>query len=100
MSPAPEDATTAAGLSPQTAAVLAELREKGCRVFGPGPVTPGATTPTPDAARTLPGMHVQIACGSRMVEGFGRTADEAVTDALMKLDGHDGIERVVHPPAG
>ena len=40
-------------------------------------------------------MHVQIGCGSRFVEGFGATADEAVSDALAKLDGYPADGRVL-----
>jgi hypothetical protein len=87
-------------LNEQLANTLADLRDKGCKVFGPGPVTRGATTPTEDAADTFPGSHVQIACGSVMVEGFGATLDEAVTDALMKLDFSGGDRGVLTPPSG
>jgi hypothetical protein len=38
-------------------------------------------------------MHVQIGCGSRFVEGFGATADEAVSDALTKLEGYTVVGR-------
>ncbi len=79
---------------------LSALRAKGCKVFGPGPVTRGATTPTADAADTFPGSHVQIACGSLMIEGFGGSPDEAVTDALLKLEGHGGPDAVLKPPSG
>jgi hypothetical protein len=65
-----------------------QLLADGDQVFGPGPVTPGNTTPTPDDSITLPGMHVQIARGSRLVNGFGATADEAFDDALKKLRGY------------
>lgn len=88
------------GLSAGMAQTLEVLRSKGCRVFGPGPVTPGATTPTADQTNSLPGMHVQISCGSLFVEGFGGTADEALADAVMKLDGRDEGGQVVTPPAG
>ena len=87
-------------LNAQLEHALADLRAKGCKVFGPGPVTRGATTPTADAAEVLPGSHVQIACGSVMVEGFGANPDEAVTDALVKLDGHGGADVVLPPPSG
>jgi hypothetical protein len=60
----------------------------GDQVFGPGPVPPSNTTPTPDDAITLPGMHLQIARGSRLINGFGATADEAFDDALKKLQGY------------
>ena len=87
-------------LNEQLANALSDLRAKGCKVFGPGPVTRGETTPTADAADTFAGSHVQIACGSLMIEGFGASPDEAVTDALMKLDGHGGADVVLRPPAG
>lgn len=76
-------------LSPDSEASLARVRAAGGRVIGPGPVTPGETSPTPDAQITMPGMHVQIALGSRFVEGFGASADEAVRDAVTKLEGYD-----------
>ena len=85
---------TQAILSEAAGRDLALLRDKGCEVFGPGPVTPGQTTPTPDARTTLPGMHVQIRCAHRFVEGFGATADEAVADAIAKLDGYDPARHV------
>ena len=47
-------------LSPDLARQLDDLRAAGHRVFGPGPMTPGQTTPTADAQVTTPGMHVQI----------------------------------------
>ena len=34
-------------------------------------------------------MHVQMVHGSRIVHGFGATAEEAVQDALVKLEGYD-----------
>jgi hypothetical protein len=70
---------------PVAVATIEGLRARGCVIFGPGPLTPGMTTPTPDALRTLPGVHLQIACGHRFVSGFGTTADEALSDALAKL---------------
>ena len=76
-------------LSESYARDIERLREQGCDVFGPGPMTPGETTPTPDAAVTGPGMYVQIRCGHRFVEGIGATADEAVADGLRKLEGYD-----------
>jgi hypothetical protein len=76
-------------LSAASEQTLERLRAHGCEVFGPGPMTPGQTTPTPDAATRTPGMHVQIRCGHRFVEGLGATADEAVSDALAKLEGYD-----------
>lgn len=81
-------------LSPVLARRLEELRASGHRVFGPGPMTPGATTPTPDAQITEPGTHLQIADGSgRLIEGFGATADEAARDAISKLEGYDPTGR-------
>ena len=80
-------------LSPDAQARLREVRAAGGRVIGPGPVTPGETSPTPDAQITLPGMHVQIALGGRFVEGFGASADEAVRDAMRKLEGYDPAGR-------
>lgn len=77
------------GLSPETARELEHLRERGFQVIGPGPVTPGETPPAGPVARPMPGMHVQIRAGHRFVEGFGGTADEAVTDALGKLEPYD-----------
>jgi hypothetical protein len=77
-------------LSPDLAQQFAALRAAGHRVFGPGPMTPGQTTPTADAKITGPGMHVQIGDASgRLIEGFGATADEAARDALSKLQGYD-----------
>jgi hypothetical protein len=81
-------------LSPALAQRLEQLRADGHRVFGPGPMTPGETTPTPDARVTGPGMHVQIADGAgRLIQGFGATADEAASDALSKLEGYDPTGR-------
>jgi hypothetical protein len=87
-------------LNDQLANALSDLRDKGCKVFGPGPVTRGATTPTEGAADTFPGSHVQIACGSVMVEGFGANPDEAVTDALVKLGASGAAGGVLSPPSG
>jgi hypothetical protein len=75
-------------LSPRLAGELDALRASGCTVFGPGPVSFSESVPRPDPSDAGPGMHVQIGCGSRFVEGFGGTADEAVSDALAKLDGY------------
>ncbi len=82
-------------MSDATLRTLERLRQEGVRIHGPGPVTRGATTPTPGAAHPLPGMHVQFIRGSRMVDGFGIDADGAVRDALIKLDGYD-TEAKVH----
>jgi hypothetical protein len=73
-------------LSPDLARQLDDLRAAGHRVFGPGPMTPGQTTPTADAQVTTPGMHVQIGDASgQLIEGVGATADDAARDALTKL---------------
>ncbi|MGE0026445.1 MAG: hypothetical protein AB7O78_01275 [Thermoleophilia bacterium] len=74
-----------ATLSDATLQTLARMREEGARIYGPGPVTRGATTPTADDTDVFPGMHVQIAHRSRFVDGFGIDAEGAVRDALMKL---------------
>ncbi len=81
-------------LSDATLRTLERMRGEGFRIHGPGPVTRGATTPTADAADTMPGMHVQVVHGSRIVDGFGATAEEAVQDALVKLDGYDPQAKV------
>ena len=82
-------------LSEQLARELEALRASGCTVMGPGPVSFTESVPRADAAEAGPGMHVQIGCGSRFVEGFGATADEAVSDALSKLDGYPADERIL-----
>lgn len=75
-------------LSPDLTRRLEDLRSSGHRIFGPGPMTPGQTTPTPDQRPRLPGMHMQIADDAgRLIEGFGATADEAARDAISKLEG-------------
>jgi len=75
-------------LSADLARRLAELRASGHTVFGPGPMTPGETTPTPDQKVGGAGMHLQIGdTRGRLIEGFGGTADEAALDALAKLEG-------------
>jgi hypothetical protein len=76
-------------LSDATLQTLEGMRRQGYRIHGPGPVTRGATTPTPDDAEAFPGMHVQIVHGSRIVDGFGVDAEGAVRDALIKLGGYD-----------
>jgi hypothetical protein len=76
-------------LSDATLQTLERMRAEGYRIHGPGPVTRGATTPTPGAADTFPGMHVQVIRGSRIVDGFGASAEDAVADALVKLEGYD-----------
>jgi hypothetical protein len=77
---------TAMTLSPDLAGRLEKLRAEGYRVFGPGPMTPGETTPTPDTRVPLPGVHLQIADprGS-LIDGYGADADEAALNALSKL---------------
>jgi hypothetical protein len=82
-------------LSDATLHTLELMRQQGYRIQGPGPVTPGATTPTKDDSNPGPGMHVQIVHGSRMVDGFGITGDQAVQDAITKLDG-DSPDAKVH----
>ncbi|MDX6556063.1 MAG: hypothetical protein QOD86_2258 [Miltoncostaeaceae bacterium] len=72
---------------------LDALRAAGCTVFGPGPVSFSESMPRGDAAHAGPGMHVQIGCGNRLVEGFGATPDEAVSDALTKLEGYTVVGR-------
>jgi hypothetical protein len=74
-------------LSDATLQTLERMRAEGFRIHGPGPVTRGATTPTADAKEPFPGMHVQMVHGSRIVDGFGATAEQAVQDALVKLQG-------------
>ena len=61
-------------LSDEYLRTIERLRAEGVEVFGPGPVQKGSTTPTKDDVAESPGMHVQIAQGSRLVEGFGGTA--------------------------
>lgn len=81
-------------LSPDLAQRLEDLRAAGHRVFGPGPMTQGETTPTEGARTAGPGMHLQIAdTAGRLIEGFGGTADEAARDALSKLEGYDPTGR-------
>lgn len=85
-----------ATLSPDLAQELDRLRAEGCEVFGPGPMTPGETAPTEGAGTpALPGSHVQIRCGHRFVEGLGGTPDEAVRDAIAKLEGYDPTGKVI-----
>jgi hypothetical protein len=76
-------------LSPELARELDRLRERGFQVIGPGPVTAGETPPAGPVAHPMPGMHVQIRAGHRFIEGLGGTADEAVRDALGKLEPYD-----------
>lgn len=87
-------------LSDEYLRMIERLRAEGAEVFGPGPVTKGSTTPTADDDATSPGMHVQIAQGSRLVEGFGGTPDEAMGDALVKLPGYDPTGYVIERPGG
>lgn len=84
-------------LSERLSRELEALRASGCTVFGPGPVSFSESVPRPDPADAGPGMHVQIGCGSRFVEGYGATADEAVSDALAKLDGYPMDAEIVGP---
>jgi len=72
-------------LSPELQRELEALRQAGYQVIGPGPVRPGQSPPTPGAPVAMPGAHVQIGDGTRLIEGLGGTADEAVRDALAKL---------------
>jgi hypothetical protein len=87
-------------LSDEYLRTIERLRAEGAEVFGPGPVQKGSTTPTKDDVAESPGMHVQIAPGSRLVEGFGGTADEAMRDALLKLPGYDPTAPVIERPGG
>jgi hypothetical protein len=84
-----------ATMSPEAARDLERLREQGCQVIGPGAMTPGQTPPAGPVREPLPGSHVQIRCGERFVEGFGGTPDEAVRDAIAKLDGIDVSARPI-----
>jgi hypothetical protein len=72
---------------------LDALRASGCTVLGPGLVSFSESVPRADPANAGPGVHVQIGCGSRLVEGFGATPDEAVSDALTKLEGYRVVGR-------
>ena len=81
-------------LSDATLHTLERMRGEGFRIHGPGPVTRGATTPTPDDTDVFPGMHVQFVHGSRIVDGFGVDAEGAVRDALIKLEGYDPQAKV------
>jgi hypothetical protein len=74
-------------MSASTAEILGELRRRGYLVIGPQPVSLMGGPPVPGGKRPSPGAHVQIAYQSRLVEGFGADADEAVRDALVKLRG-------------
>jgi hypothetical protein len=74
---------------------LDRLRERGYQVTGPGPMTIGETPPAGPIANPMPGMHVQVRAGHRLVEGLGGSADEAVRDALGKLEGYDPTRTVV-----
>jgi hypothetical protein len=73
---------------------LERLRALGYEVIGPGPNTPGQTPPTDAPETPMPGMHAQIRAGSRFVEGFGASADEALRDAAGKLAGYDPTRSV------
>jgi hypothetical protein len=74
---------------------LQRLRDEGCQVMGPGPVTRGQGPPAGPVREPLPGSHVQIRCGERFVEGLGGTPDEAVWDAIEKLRGYDPTGSVI-----
>lgn len=74
---------------------LQRLRDEGCQIIGPGPMTAGQGPPVEPAREPLPGSHVQIRCGDRFVEGLGGTPDEAVWDALAKLRGYDPTGSVI-----
>jgi hypothetical protein len=82
-------------LSVAAAAELERLRDGGCQVTGPGPVTAGQSPPAEPVREPLPGSHVQIRCGHRFVEGLGGTPEEAVWDALAKLRGYDPTGSVI-----
>jgi hypothetical protein len=85
-----------ATISEDSARALQRLRDDGCEVFGPGPVTRGQGPPTAgEATEAMPGSHVQVRCGGRFVEGLGGTPDEAVRDALAKLEGYDPTGSVI-----
>jgi hypothetical protein len=75
-------------LSEESARRLADLRAKGCTIFGPGPASFTEGVARPDAGDPAPGMRVQIGVGRRLIEGTGPTADAAVSDALFKLEGY------------
>jgi hypothetical protein len=45
-------------LSPDLVRRMQELEASGHRVFGPGPMTRGETTPTEGARTAGPGMHL------------------------------------------
>jgi hypothetical protein len=76
-------------LTPEFEAQLAALRERGYEVFGPAPASRTHTIPADNIEDPAPGMKILISRDSRMVEGYGGTADEAVADALGKLPGID-----------
>jgi hypothetical protein len=85
-----------ATLSDDSARALQRLRDEGCEVFGPGPVTRGQGPPIGgEGVEAMPGAHVQVRCGHRFVEGLGGTPDEAVRDALAKLEGEDRTGSVI-----
>lgn len=74
-----------AGLHPGTQAALADAERKGARLYAVGPMTPGQTTPTPDARATMPGIQAQVSHRGLLIPGFGATEDEAVMDAVRKV---------------
>jgi hypothetical protein len=81
-------------LSPIYEAQLDALRANGYEVFGPAPASRTHQTPAVNIDDPAPGMKVLISRESRMVEGYGGTADEAVADALGKLPGVDADKPV------
>jgi hypothetical protein len=87
-------------LSEAMAQELQRLRDEGCLVIGPSGVAPGDTPPTADASATGAGSHVQIRRGHRFVEGFGGTPDEAVRDALGKMEPYDPTDTAPGGPPG
>jgi len=81
-------------LSPDYQARIEALRATGYEVFGPAPASRTHQTPAVNIDDPAPGMKVLISLDSRMVEGYGGTADEAVADALGKLTGVDADKPV------
>jgi hypothetical protein len=82
-------ASDRSALDEYTGEEIERLRRAGATVFGP---TPTSMTGGPAVAGSMhpgPGMHVQIAMGSRLVDGHGATGAEAMRDALGKLAGFD-----------
>jgi len=79
---------------------LQRLRDEGCLIIGPSGVAPGDTPPTGHDPTAGAGSHVQIRRGSRFIEGFGGTPDEAVRDALGKLEPYDPTDTAPGGPPG